>query len=237
MWACIGDSTFASPVRSMVEPSENAMRRAPATASDATRTAGTARSLDANGRALTAVMDRYANGDDVAFDELYRLGAPRVRGFLLRLSGDVALADDLTQETFLRVHRARGAFTAGAAAIPWLLAIARNALRDNARRAQARPSLRSTTPTDDEGPVNEAAPDERGDEVLVAREMLEIVQRALGAMPALHREAFVLIRFEGLSVSEAAAVLGATEGAVKVRAFRAYEALRGALSRQGGAPE
>jgi RNA polymerase sigma-70 factor (ECF subfamily) len=221
----------------MVEPSENVMRGAPSVASDAPRTAGTTRASHANSRALTAVMDRYAKGEDNAFDELYRLAAPRVRGFLVRLSGDVALADDLTQETFLRVHRARGAFAAGAAAVPWILAIARNALRDNARRAQARPSLRSSTPMEDEGPVNEAAPDERGDEVLVAREMLQIVQRTLGDMPTLHREAFVLIRFEGLSVSEAAAILGATEGAVKVRAFRAYEALRGALGRQGRARE
>jgi RNA polymerase sigma-70 factor (ECF subfamily) len=51
-------------------------------------------------------------------------------------------------------------------------------------------------------------------------------------MTVLQREAFVLIRFEGLSVSEAAQVLGATEAAVKIRAFRAYEALRAALDRQ-----
>lgn len=151
----------------------------------------------------------------------------------MRLSGDMALADDLTQETFLRVHRARGAFAAGAAAVPWILAIARNALRDSARRAQARPRLRANAPEDD-APAGEAAPDDRGDEVLAAREMMGIVERTLAAMPPLHREAFVLLRFEGLSVSEAAAVLGATEGAVKVRAFRAYEALREALGAPGG---
>jgi len=59
--------------------------------------------------------------------------------------------------------------------------------------------------------------------------MLDVVQATLNALPALQRDAFVLIRFEGLSVAEAAQVLGATEGAVKVRAFRAYEALREAL--------
>jgi len=50
----------------------------------------------------------------------------------------------------------------------------------------------------------------------------------------LQRDAFVLIRFEGLSVSEAAQILGATEAAVKVRAFRAYEALRAALETKAG---
>src|SRR5258708_33955320 len=56
--------------------------------------------------ALDAVMDRYAQGDGRGFDDLYRAGAPRVRGFLPRLCGDASLADDLTQETFVRVHRA-----------------------------------------------------------------------------------------------------------------------------------
>jgi RNA polymerase sigma-70 factor (ECF subfamily) len=236
LWGRIGESAESfSGSASMVEPHENALRPAASVAKDADRE-DAVRSNAAGGdvnRAISAVMDRYAQGDDAAFDELYRLASPRIRGFLVRLSGDMALADDLTQETFLRVHRARGAFAAGAAAVPWILAIARNALRDSARRAQARPKLRANAP-DDEAPTGESPPDERGDEVLAAREMLGIVERTLAAMPSLHREAFVLLRFEGLSVNEAAAVLGATEGAVKVRAFRAYEALREALGGANG---
>jgi RNA polymerase sigma-70 factor (ECF subfamily) len=236
MWGRIGESAegFSKPP-SMVEPHENALRQAASVPKGADRHDAVhsgAAGEDVN-RAISTVMDRYAQGDDAAFDELYRLASPRVRGFLVRLCGDVALADDLTQETFLRVHRARGAFAAGAAAVPWILAIARNALRDSARRAQARPKLRANAP-DDESPTGESAPDDRGDEVLAAREMLDVVERTLAAMPPLHREAFVLLRFEGLSVNEAAAVLGATEGAVKVRAFRAYEALREALGRASG---
>jgi RNA polymerase sigma-70 factor (ECF subfamily) len=65
--------------------------------------------------------------------------------------------------------------------------------------------------------------------------MLEVVRTVLEQLPALQREAFVLLRFEGMSVSEAAQVLGTTEGAVKVRAFRASEALRAALE-QGRRP-
>ena len=236
MWGRIGESAASSSgLAPMIEPHENTLRHAAAIPKEPGREealrAGAAGADAAH--AISAVMERYAQGDDSAFDELYRLAAPRVRGFLVRLSGDMALADDLTQETFLRVHRARGAFTAGAAAVPWILAIARNALRDSARRAQARPRLRANAP-EEEGPPGEAAPDDRGDEVLAAREMMAIVERALAAMPPLHREAFVLLRFEGLSVSEAAAILGATEGAVKVRAFRAYEALREALGATHG---
>ncbi len=216
---------------SMVEPRENTWQGPPVAA------AGPARAADAGAKALDAAMDRYARGDGAAFDELYRCGGPRVRGFLLRLSGDPAAADDLTQETFIRVHRARGSFAAGATAVPWLLAIARNVYRDGVRRARARPVASRTNAAEQEAAAYEAPPETRGDEALAAREMLEVVRRTLAELPVLQREAFVLIRFEGMSVMEAAEVLGATEGAVKVRAFRAYEALRAALAEPEGRGE
>jgi RNA polymerase sigma-70 factor, ECF subfamily len=178
---------------------------------------------------LDAAMDRYASGEDSAFHALYRYGAPRVRGFLLRLSGDPALSDDLTQEAFLRIHRARGSFEPGAAALPWAFAIARNVFLDHVRRPKMRRI--ATAPQGESPPERLAPPDTQGEEVAIAHEMLEVVRKTLGELPVLQREAFILLRFEGLSVHEAAQVLGATEGAVKIRAFRAYEALREALAR------
>jgi RNA polymerase sigma-70 factor (ECF subfamily) len=221
MWVTLGDSAYCIPTHPMIEPSSNATTVVSGLGHNPGRT------QDPGAEALRAAMDRFATGDDGAFEELYRRGAPRVRGFLTRLCGDRDLADDLTQDVFLRIHRARGSFVPGAPAIPWMLAIARNALRDHARRAQVRRPLQAAAEGVQQDRV--ASPDGRGDEVLVAREVLDVVRRALAQMPALHREAFVLLRFEGLSVGEAAQVLGASEGAVKVRAFRAYEALRAAL--------
>lgn len=223
VWASIVQSAALWTTTSMSELREDAARAYSASLAEST---GSGLS---HSDPLSAVMDRYARGEDPAFDELYRLGAPRVRGFLLRLCGDLALADDLMQETFIRVHRGRGSFAMGAAALPWMLAIARNALRDHARRAQVRPSTRAADRNAGEAVQREAPPDARGDEVLAGQEMLEVVRNVLQELPALQREAFVLLRFEGLSVSEAAQVLGTTEGAVKVRAFRASEALRSAL--------
>jgi RNA polymerase sigma-70 factor (ECF subfamily) len=178
-------------------------------------------------------MDRYARGEDGVFDELFRQAAPRLRGFLLRLCGDPALADDLTQEAILRVHLARGNFVASSAALPWMLAIARNAFLDHARRESVRRAARTQVSNDDDAASHHASPETRGDEVLAANETLEIVRRTLDRLPAIQREAFVLLRFEGLSVRQAAQVLGASEAAVKVRAFRAYEALRSAIHGDG----
>ena len=224
IWDSFGKS--ATLAFQMVESSDKAAAFVPAVAASSTASV-----------ALDAVMDRYARGEDSAFDELYRRGAPRVRGFLLRLCGDPALADDLTQDAFLRVHRARGSFAPGAAALPWMLAIARNAFLDQARRAKARRATGDRPGDAPAGVEAEAPPSARGDEVLAARELLDVVRATLDAIPVLHREAFVLLRFEGLSVSDAAQVLGATEGAVKIRAFRAYEAIRAALdaAARGGA--
>src|SRR6185369_9044978 len=64
----------------------------------------------------------------------------------------------------------------------------------------------------------------------IAAETAEIVERVLSRIPPAQRDAFVLLRYEGLSVQDAAAILGATASAVKLRAFRAYEALRAELS-------
>jgi RNA polymerase sigma-70 factor, ECF subfamily len=187
---------------------------------------------------LDAAMERYARGEDAAFQELYRRGAPRLRGFLLRLSGDAALADDLAQEAFLRVHRARGSFAPGAAALPWIFAIARNVFLDHARHPHVRRAAGDAHGgTGGSPPEREAPPDTQGDEALLGSEMLAIVRATLARLPVLQREAFILLRFEGLSVNEAAQVLGATEGAVKIRAFRAYEALRAALRQGEQTPE
>jgi RNA polymerase sigma-70 factor, ECF subfamily len=221
--ATIGDGSPFPAALWMVEPSDKIGDGAAVAARAAPRPGSPAVGE------LDGIMERCATGDGRAFDELYRRGAQRIRGFLVRLSGDAALADDLTQETFVRIHRARGSFDAGAAALPWMFAIARNAFLDHTRREQVRRASRAHV-----SQPREAALDTQGDAVLAAREMLVVVRETLDALPMLQREAFVLIRFEGLSISEAAQILGASEAAVKVRAFRAYEALREALERETG---
>src|SRR5437773_1890250 len=82
---------------------------------------------------LDQAMDRYAQGEDAAFSILYAGLQAKLRAFLTRLTGDPPVADDLLQETFMRIHRARGGFEARAAVVPWAYAIARNAWLDHVR--------------------------------------------------------------------------------------------------------
>jgi RNA polymerase sigma-70 factor (ECF subfamily) len=178
--------------------------------------------------ALDRAMSRYADGDDAAFAELFSALAPRLQAFLRRLSGSEELAGDLVQETFLRMHRARGSFARNGAVVPWAYAIARNCYVTHARSFKTKLSRASVDIHEHEVATGL---DASAEETTSAAERAKIVERTLAAMPEANREAFVLIRFEGQSVADAAQILGTSPGAVKLRAFRAYERLREALSK------
>jgi RNA polymerase sigma-70 factor (ECF subfamily) len=180
---------------------------------------------DARARASEA-MDRYACGDDTAFSALYEALAPRLYGFVLRLTGDRSAAEDLLQQTFLQMHDARARFARGADVTPWAMAIARRLFIDSLRRSKSRATdLVDAVVLDETNASVEANPEEW----VMAREMEATIDAELATMPASHRDAFQLVKREGLSIAEAAAVLGVTATAVKLRAHRAYAKLRGAL--------
>jgi RNA polymerase sigma-70 factor (ECF subfamily) len=184
-------------------------------------------SIELETSALDRAMSRYAEGHDAAFSEVFSALAPRLLAFLRRLCGSPELAQDLLQETFLRMHRARGSFEPGSAVVPWAYAIARNCFVSQARSLKSRAARTSLD-------INEhevaAGLDSDAEENAAVRQSAELVERTLAQMSVTNREAFGLIRFEGQSVAAAAQILGASEGAVKLRAFRAYEILRSALA-------
>jgi RNA polymerase sigma-70 factor, ECF subfamily len=177
-------------------------------------------------------MHRYAEGDDAAFAEVFAALASRLRTFLWRLSGSPDLADDLTQETLLRMHHARGSFARGRRVAPWAYAIARNCYISHARSAQSK--LASASGDLDKLELA-AGPEASGEEASIARQSARVVERALASMTEARREAFILLRYEGMSVAAAAQIVGITEGALKIRAFHAYETIRAALDAMGSA--
>lgn len=181
--------------------------------------------------ALDAAMDRYARGEDAAFAEVYDGLAPRLLGYLLKHTRDQARAEDIVQQTMLRIHRARGRFEPGAEVMPWAFAIARRLLIDSHRRG-GREVLASSS--DDDAAELVLALDAAADDVAIAKETAATLAAELGRLPENQRVAFELIKQEGLSVAEAAQILGTTVSAVKLRAHRAYEALREVLRKQKG---
>jgi RNA polymerase sigma-70 factor (ECF subfamily) len=168
-------------------------------------------------------MQRYSTGDHSAFAVVYDALAPRLYGYLVRQTHDRARAEDLLQQTMLHIHRARDRFSPGAEVTPWAFAIARRLLVDGMRRGK-----REVLCADgDADPGASAGP--HADDLIVARELATRIEQALATLPQSQRAAFELIKQEGLTVAEAAQVLGTTVAAVKLRAHRAYAALRVAL--------
>ncbi len=175
-----------------------------------------------------AAMARYAAGDDAAFGEVYDALAPRLFGYLVRQTREQARAEDIVQQTFLQMHRARGTFVAGAEVVPWAFAIARRLLIDSYRRGRREVLLNAPAGGDD-APADRdepASPDAAADDLVQASQLAARIQKELARLPETQRVAFELLKEEGLSLSEAAQVLGTTVSAVKLRAHRAYEALR-----------
>lgn len=178
---------------------------------------------------LDRAMERYARGDDDAFAEIYDELAPRLHAFVLRHTRDRSKAEDLVQQTMLQIHRARGRFEPGAPVMPWAFAIARRLLIDQHRRRRE-----VLLPADEDVADLLVALDARADDLAIAKEVEAQIGEELTRLPENQRVAFELIKQEGLSVAEAAAVLGTTTSAVKLRAHRAYEALRSVLGIEHG---
>lgn len=173
------------------------------------------------------LMEQYVDGSVAAFDELYKRVTPKVFGYLLRLTRNRVRAEDLLQITFTKVHRARASYLRGAAFLPWILAIARRSFLDERRAARSRSEELSNDGTLPEPPREEAR---------VSNDISEALERALDQMPETYREAIQLTKITGLSIAEAADVLGTTATAVKLRVHRGYNLLRRELDDYNRAP-
>jgi RNA polymerase sigma-70 factor (ECF subfamily) len=183
--------------------------------------------------ALNAAMDRYADGDDAAFAEVYDLLAPRLLGFFTRQLRDHALAEDLTQHTLLQMHAARRNYARGSEVLSWAFAIGRNAMIDAVRKSR-REVMFKTALEDAEavarGSREQSFVSDSGPEELAgAKQDAERVSAELDRLPHSQRQAYDLVRNEGLSVAQTAEIMGTTPTAIKLRVHRVYEALRAVL--------
>jgi RNA polymerase sigma-70 factor (ECF subfamily) len=163
-----------------------------------------------------ALMVSYQAGSLEAFDQLYALVAPAIRGFLRRRLADADAVRDLEQETFLQLHRARHTFDPGYPALPWVMAIARHVWLMHERTRRRRPQ-----PTVD---VQTIEPGVRADAETYADRA--DVRAALATLSVERRRPVIWHHVIGLSFREIATRLGIREDAAKLRSSRGMGELR-----------
>jgi len=183
---------------------------------------------------LDRAMARFAAGEDAALAEVYDLGAPAVYTFLLRLARDRSLAEDLTQETFLRIHRARGLYRVGASVLPWAYTIARRLFLDSvrSRRSEVQQNFDHDSEAEPLATHEGGGASPSAEDLLADAELAQAVDEALAQIPEAQASAFRLLKGEGLSIAEVAAIMGTSKGSVKLRAHRAYLSLRALLGKR-----
>ena len=167
------------------------------------------------------LLKRFRQGDPEAFEALFRQFQGEVYGWIVRIVRDPSAAEDLTVETFWRIHRARGRFDPGASFGAWARRIATNVAIDHLR--QTRPEV--ALPDDLAQPAST--------DPLVCRETRRQIADAFRRLPLKLRVAATLSLIEEQSPKEVAEALGTSEGAVRVRVFRAVRMLRHHLRRVG----
>jgi RNA polymerase sigma-70 factor (ECF subfamily) len=164
------------------------------------------------------LMTAYARGDERACRELYRRHAARLTSFFMRRGKPRHEADDLLQQTFLQLHRARGDYRTGDALSPWLFTIARNVAHDHGRRRQRRPETFCDF-------ADHAAPEVEAD-ALLHEQRARLLAHALDALPGAQRKLLHEHYFHERSWIEMSARSGDLPGTLRVRAHRSCQRLR-----------
>lgn len=175
------------------------------------------------------LMARWQQGDATAFAALVRRWQQPMARFLTHLAGRPALAPDLCQEVFLRVYEAGRRYRETGAFTPWLYRIALNVARDSARRRRREPL-----------PLDEGDPPARGpgpDGACAARELADLVARAVAELPGPLREVLILRHYEDMNFEQMARLTGTPASTLKSRFTAALARLRQRLHQLGCHPK
>lgn len=162
-------------------------------------------------------MVRYQGGDRVAVEEVVRRLSPMLLRFFANPYVPASDAEDLLQDCWLRIHRARRTYRPSEPVLPWIFAIARHTRLDAYRRRRRRESrevlmaavpeeLRVTAPANGHAQVD--------------------MTRLLEELPESQRELILMLKVSGMSLEEAAGAMACSVGAIKQKAHRAYSKLR-----------
>src|SRR3954468_3361404 len=178
----------------------------------------------------------FQQGDGGAFKRLLARHKAPLYTFLVRMLGDREKAEDLAQETFLRIVKGAQAWEHRSRFQSWMYAIARNLCADRARRDRFRKTESLDAEVDAGGAtILDGVPDPgpSPDRAAESERLRPLLQRALLSLPAEQREVFVLREQAGLPFREIAEIVSANENTVKSRMRYALSGLRKALAAAG----
>lgn len=169
---------------------------------------------------LQALMVRYQQGDLSAASELVTRLSPALHRFFMVQFVSRRYADDLLQETWLRIHEVRHTYRPGEPVLPWVYAIARHIRVDQYRKVRR-------------VEVREQQVDRLPDMAVFDRSSGVDLDALLGSLPESQREVVTMLKISGLSLEEVARATSSSVGSVKQKAHRAYDKLRDLLTSAG----
>lgn len=176
------------------------------------------------------IMLRVKAGDDAAFDYLVSKFRRPLMGFMYRMCGNQATAEELAQEVFLRVYRSREGYRADAKFTTWLYRIAMNLAVNHARdtRRERAGQVVSLEEPDEDGNARIDVADTRvtAEQRIMERERVRAIRRHIQALPERQRMAVIMHKYQELDYREIGEVLSLSESATKSLLFRAYGTLR-----------
>jgi RNA polymerase sigma-70 factor (ECF subfamily) len=170
---------------------------------------------------------QVAQGDERAFERLFRCYAPRIFRFAMSYLNDPTRAEEIVQETMIAVWKNAKDYKEQSQVSSWILGIARNKALDRARARQREPELLRER-------LDQRASARATPEQLTQQEIqIDRIRTALTQLTPEHREVMMLAFYNELSYSEIAQILNCPEGTVKSRVYYAKEQLKRLLSEGG----
>jgi RNA polymerase sigma-70 factor (ECF subfamily) len=202
----------------------------PALKSAAESHQGVSRTVDLSPGSDAAIMLRVAAGDESGFNYLVEKYHRQMIHFLFRMVRNQAIAEELSQEVFLRVYRSRDSYRAEAKFSTWLYRIATNLAVNHARDSKHERAAKNVyldAPDEETGTTPEVADDEPSIEArLVSNERRSAIQQHVMALPERQRMAVLMHKYQGMDYRQIGEVLKLSESATKSLLFRAYQTLR-----------
>jgi RNA polymerase sigma-70 factor (ECF subfamily) len=196
------------------------------TACELTNSSGTVAAAPIRQRLDENLLESIAAGDKFAMQVLFQRHNVRVYRFVLRLTGNASLAEEIVSEVFLNVWRQAGTFEGKCQVTTWLLTIARHKAVSVLRR-------RSETPLDDAMAATIADPSDDAETVLDRKDRSKTIRECMTRLSPLHREIIDLVYYHEKSVDEVARIVGAPKSTVKTRMFYARSHMAKLLTAAG----